>query len=274
MNKIPFFKMTGCGNDFIIIDNRTGIWNHLKTPSFVKAVCRRNVSVGADGLIFVDDSDRHDFSWRFFNSDGSEAEMCGNGGRCAARFAFLNGIAGSNMSFETVAGVIRAEVDGSTVKIQLPEPMNQEMDIKIDLDGRYFTVHSINTGVPHAVLFVEDIENIEVKQIGSKIRFHKRFQPAGTNVNFVSQIKKNMLNIRTYERGVEDETLACGTGSVAAALVAISMGKAVSPVDIMTRGGEALKVFAGQSCPPFKEVYLAGGARVLCKGEIWEEAFM
>ncbi len=273
MKRIPFFKMSGSGNDFIIIDNRAGNWDHLKTPEFVRTVCMRSISVGADGMIFIEGSDRSDFSWRFFNSDGSEAEMCGNGGRCAARFSVLNRIAGSNLSFETIAGIIRAEVKDEHVKIQLPEPKNQEMNIELDTDGQSFNLHSINTGVPHVVIFVEDIENTDVKSLGAKIRFHPHFQPAGTNVNFVSQEKKNVLNIRTYERGVEDETFACGTGSVAAALIAVSMGKASSPVHVRTKGGEVLKVFTSRKLPPFKDVCLEGGARVVCQGEIWEEAY-
>jgi len=274
MQKIPFFKMSGSGNDFIIIDNRTGVWDHVKTPEFVRAVCKRRISVGSDGLIFIENSDRCDFSWRFFNSDGSEAEMCGNGGRCAACFAVLNGIAVSKLSFETIAGVIHADVEGSQVKIQLPEPKNMEMDSNFVIDGKSLVLHSINTGVPHVVLFVEDIDSVQVKDLGAKIRFHQRFQPAGTNVNFVSQVKDNMLNIRTYERGVEDETFACGTGSVAAALVSLSMGKTVSPVQVRTRSGEVLKVHARKPSPPFKDVYLEGGVRVVCQGEIWEEAYV
>lgn len=264
--------MSGSGNDFIIIDNRDLKWDHIKTPEFVRAVCRRKLSVGADGLIFIEDSNECDFSWRFFNSDGTEAEMCGNGGRCAARFAVLNNIAGSSLSFETIAGIIRAEVEGSHVKIQLPDPQMPEMEIKININDNPVVVHSINTGVPHAVIFVDDIENVNVKEMGSQIRFHPRFQPAGTNINFVSHINQNMIDIRTYERGVEAETYACGTGSVAGALIAILMGRAVSPVEVKTRGGERLEVHTSCSAPPFRDVYLTGNTTVVCRGEIWGEA--
>ena len=273
MEKIPFFKMSGSGNDFIIIDNRDGTWNHLKTPGFVRSVCRRKVSVGADGLIFIEGSEKTDFLWRFFNSDGSQAEMCGNGGRCAARFAVLKGIGENKLSFETIAGVIHAEVSGAVVKIQLPRPKNLELNIRLDVDGAPLVLQSINTGVPHVVLFSDDLENVAVKELGARLRFHQRFQPAGTNVNFVSQRNPDMLYIRTYERGVEDETLACGTGSVAAALVAIATGKAASPVQVKTRSGEILKVYASDTSPPFNEVYLEGGANIIYSGEIWDEAY-
>ena len=265
--------MSGSGNDFIIIDNRAGTWNHVVTSAFVRAVCRRKISVGADGLIFIERSDTVDFLWRFFNADGSPAEMCGNGGRCAARFAVLNGIGGNTLSFETIAGVVHAEVSGAVVKIQLPAPKNLELNIRLEVDGTALVLHSINTGVPHIVLFVDDLETARVKELGERLRFHGRFQPAGTNVNFVSQSSADMLHIRTYERGVEDETLACGTGSVAAALVAIAMGKAASPVQVMTRSGEILKVHAPDMSPPFHEVYLEGGAKVIYSGEIWDEAY-
>jgi diaminopimelate epimerase len=273
MKKIPFFKMSGSGNDFIIIDNRNGRWDSVKTPQFVRSVCLRKISVGADGLIFIENSAGNDFAWRFFNSDGSEAEMCGNGGRCAARFAVLNRFAGPKLSFETMAGIIHAEVEGTHVKIYLPQPEDLESDIGLEIDDRKLVLHSINTGVPHVVQFVEDVDRVLVKDLGGKIRFHQRFQPAGTNVNFVSQKDGNMLYIRTYERGVEDETLACGTGALAAALIAIAKGKAVSPVPVKTRSSEVLKVYTSETSPPFKNVCLEGGTRVVCEGEITEEAY-
>ncbi len=273
MLKIPFYKMSGSGNDFIIIDNREGLYDGLKTSEFAAAVCRRSISIGADGLIFIENSDGSDFVWHFYNSDGSAAEMCGNGARCAARFAVLNGIAGNSMAFETVAGIITAEVNGSTVKICLPEPGEMKTGIKLSVDDDNISLCSINTGVPHAIIFVDDVESVKVKELGRQIRFHEYFQPAGTNVNFISIDSNNAVNIRTYERGVEDETYACGTGSVAAALIAVAMGKASSPVKVKTRSSEILNVYVNEILPPFKEVYLEGGARVVCEGEIWDEAY-
>jgi diaminopimelate epimerase len=273
MKKIPFYKMSGCGNDFIIIDNRSGAWDGMKNPGFVKAVCREKLSVGADGLMFIEKSDAADFKWQFFNSDGSRAEMCGNGARCAARFAVLNGIADTTLSFETIAGIIHAEVHGAVVKTQLSRPRDLQLGQSVEVDGTAITVHSINTGVPHAVLFVDDPAGVPIKELGSKIRFHEHFQPAGTNVNFISIGNDGSIVIRTYERGVEDETLACGTGSVAAALVCIAMGRAASPVLVRTRGGDLLKVYAEPSQPPFSEAYLEGGASLIYTGEICPEAY-
>ena len=273
MKNIPFYKMSGCGNDFILIDNRSGRWSEFEAPAFVKAVCREKLSVGADGLIFIEKSDNADFKWQFFNSDGSRAEMCGNGARCAARFAVLNGITGTTLSFETIAGIIHAEVHNSIVKTQLSRPRDLQLGQSIEVDGTAITVHSINTGVPHAVLFVDDPAGVPIKELGSKIRFHEHFQPAGTNVNFISIGNDGSIVIRTYERGVEDETLACGTGSVAAALVCIAMGRAASPVLVRTRGGDLLKVYAEPSQPPFSEAYLEGGASLIYTGEICPEAY-
>ena len=159
------------------------------------------------------------------------------------------------------------------MKIQLPSPENLALDTRIEIHGRTLALHSINTGVPHAVIYVDDLDSVAVKETGSKIRFHPQFQPAGTNVNFISHEKDNVINIRTYERGVEDETFACGTGSVAAALVSIAREKAESPVRVMTRSGEVLNVYAAEKEPPFKNVYLEGGAKVVCEGNILEEAY-
>lgn len=271
--KIPFYKMSGSGNDFILIDNREGMYDDFKTPAFVSAVCARSVSIGADGLIFIENSDACDYKWCFYNSDGSDAEMCGNGARCAARFAVLNKIAGETHSFETTAGMISAEVRGAVVKIRLSEPGALETGMSLSVDETSVNLSSINTGVPHVIVPVADIENVPVQTLGRKIRFHLAFQPAGTNVNFIALDKEGVVHIRTYERGVEDETLACGTGAVAAALAAVATGKAVSPVRVRTRSSEMLTVYVEDTQPPFKTVFLEGGARVVYAGEIWEEAY-
>ncbi|MCX7981480.1 MAG: diaminopimelate epimerase [Syntrophales bacterium] len=274
---IEFFKMSGSGNDFILIDNRDGmVERNLAGRSlveFVKAVCAPHVSLGADGVILIETSDRADFSWRFFNSDGSEAEMCGNGGRCAARFAFLKGIAKAEMTFETKAGIIDAEVRDSQVKIRLPDPSGMRLSVTIPLGKDYFQGHFINTGVPHTVIFSEDLSCCDVKGWGREIRHHELFSPAGTNVDFVKIVDDHHLEIRTYERGVEGETLACGTGSVAAALLSGAMGKTCSPVEVKVASGEVLKVFFELADDRFQSVYLEGMARVICAGELWEEAY-
>ncbi len=217
MTKIPFVKMSGSGNDFILIDNREKTLDADRLGDFVPRVCTRKVSVGADGLVLIEPSNRVDFRWRFFNSDGSVAEMCGNAGRCAARFAVLKGIAAERLSFETLAGIIEAEVHGKQVKLQMVQPFGMELGLGIRMDGQEHLLHLINTGVPHAVEIVKEARGVDVRDLGRKIRFHPRFQPAGTNANFLQPIDRSPLKVRTYERGVEDETLACGTGAVAGA---------------------------------------------------------
>jgi diaminopimelate epimerase len=273
MHEIPFVKMNGTGNDFILVNNMSGAYDLVKQPSFVTAVCARKLSVGADGLICLEPSEKADFAWRFFNADGSEAEMCGNGARCAARFAVENTIAGPDLSFETLAGVIQAQVTGSQVRVRLTPPGELETGIRLVIEGSEVVLHSLNTGVPHAVLFVDDCENTPVETLGRAIRYHERFAPQGTNVNFVSCGQDNILHIRTYERGVEGETFACGTGSVAAALVAAALGKVSLPVVLQTRSGEQLRVDADSACPPFGQVFLEGGTRKVCEGMLCAEAW-
>ncbi len=269
-----FFKMSGSGNDFILVDNRGGALAEIKDiPAFVQAVCRRKVSVGADGVILVESSERADFRWRFFNADGSEVEMCGNGGRCVARFAFLQGIAGERMSFETAAGIIDAEVRGDVVKLRLTEPSALQADRAIPIQDEMLTVDSLNTGVPHVVAFVTDLDAFDVFRYGRALRYSEAFAPAGTNANFVTVTGPHSLSVRTYERGVEDETLACGTGSVASALAAAARGEVTSPVEVTVRSGEILKIHFDKIDGAFRNVYLEGRVRVVYEGRLWEEAW-
>ncbi|HOJ51129.1 MAG TPA: diaminopimelate epimerase [Syntrophales bacterium] len=274
---IEFFKMSGSGNDFILIDNREQILEkHLTGISlvdFVRAVCRPHISLGADGVILIEGSKQADFSWRFFNSDGSEAEMCGNGGRCAARFAFIKGIARAQMSFETLAGIIDAYVHEAWVKIRMPDPADMRLSMSIPLGEKVLVGHFINTGVPHTVIFFEDLASCDVKGWGQAVRYHELFSPAGTNVNFVKIVDSHHLMIRTYERGVEGETLACGTGSVAAALLSGAVGKTSSPVEVKVASGEVLRVYFEKKGDEFAPVYLEGATRVICTGHLWEEAY-
>jgi diaminopimelate epimerase len=269
---LTFYKMSGSGNDFILVDNRAAIVDQENLGHFVASICRRKLSVGADGVILLETSEQADFKWRFFNADGGEAEMCGNGGRCAARLAYLKGIAGPRLSFETKSGVIRAEVTGGRVKLEMPESTTPDLDYPLKAEEEVFTVSSITVGVPHVVIWVTDLEASPVFRIGQAIRFHQRYAPAGTNVNFVEQVDDGTLAIRTYERGVEDETLACGTGSVATALIAATKGMAASPAVLHTRGGEALKVYFERSGDDFRNVFLEGDARVIYEGRLWKEA--
>jgi diaminopimelate epimerase len=274
MTPIPFFKMSGSGNDFIIIDNREAIVPEGRLHQLVVGACRRKMSVGADGLMLIENTTDVDFKWRFFNADGSLPDMCGNGARCAARFAFLNGIAGKQMAFETLAGIIEAEVGERTVRIRMTDPYGLTIGHPLALEGKTIPVGSVNTGVPHVVMMVTDIEAVDAVATGRKIRYHQDFSPEGTNVNFVSRSAEGEIFIRTYERGVEEETLACGTGNVAAALVLAVEQDLASPVTLTTRSGGQLTVHFKRSGDSFSDVFLEGDARVIYRGELWEEAWL
>ncbi|MEN8188849.1 MAG: diaminopimelate epimerase [Thermodesulfobacteriota bacterium] len=271
---ISFTKMSGTGNDFIIIDHRTPCIAEEEQSAFAAKVCRRMFSVGGDGLILIEDSVDADFSWRFYNGDGSVAEMCGNGARCAARFAYLNGIAGKKMSFETIAGIIEAEImDDESVSLLMTDPFDFNGALEVELAGKERMISFVNTGVPHAVCFVDPAEDVEVKKWGRTIRFHDHFQPAGTNANFIQPLGENHISVRTYERGVEDETMACGTGAVAGALWAAITGIAVSPVAVTTSGGDRLTIsFDLLDGPAAVNVHLQGPALVIYQGELGREA--
>ena len=273
MEPITFFKMSGSGNDFIIVDNRREVVENSGLSDFINRICRRKMSVGADGFILIEPSDKADFKWRFFNSDGSNAEMCGNGARCAARFAYVNGISGKNLSFETEAGVVSAEVKEDRAKVKMPDPGELRLAYNIDLKNGPVKVSSVNTGVPHVVVMNETINDINVYNLGREIRFHETFAPAGTNVNFICLQKQGQLAIRTYERGVENETLACGTGSIAAALVTSSETNWQSPINLITRSGESLTIYFTKDGDTFKNVYLEGDARIIYSAQLGEDAW-
>ncbi len=270
---ISFTKMESGGNDFIIIDNRKKILPGSLSRLAVN-LCRRRSAIGADGLILLDKAKKADYRMRIFNPDGSEPEMCGNGARCLARFAFIKGIGSAEAVMETKAGNVEAQVRGRKVKARLGNPSNINLNFKISLKtGVSQKVNFINTGVPHAVVFVSSLNKVDVENLGRAIRYHKRFAPSGANVNFVALQGRNSINIRTYERGVEDETLACGTGAVAAALISGSQGKVSSPVKVHTQGGETLKVEyviekdkSGRE--KFKGVWLEGDVRVVYEGQV------
>jgi diaminopimelate epimerase len=280
--RIHFYKMTGTGNDFILIDNRTRIIDADHCRDFVRRACRHKVSVGADGMILIENDPEADFRWRFFNADGSEAEMCGNGARCAARFAYLTGIVDKpGMTFRTLAGIISAELLDMKVKVQMPLPHSLCLDIDLDAEGRSFHLDSLNSGVPHAVCLLKDeneLEGTDVRRWGNPLRHHLHFQPAGTNVNFVCIDDAHHIRVRTYERGVEGETLACGTGSIASVLVAAARNLVESPVEAKVRSGEVLNVYfkkSGEASTPgdirFEDVYLEGEARVAYEADLWHE---
>ena len=261
--------MHGGGNDFVLIDHRQRFIPEAEQPQFARRVCHRQLGAGADGLILIEASPTADFRWRFYNADGSEPEMCGNGGRCAARFAVLNGIAPAELSFETLAGTIKAEVKSRRVKLLMAGVGDVRLGQEIPLKETTLVGHFLQVGVPHVAVPVADLEAAPVTGWGRAVRFHPLFAPAGTNVNFIRVEGPQALRIRTYERGVEDETLACGTGAVASALIAARLGQVVSPVTVHTRGGEALIVYFTPQGETFSEVYLEGEALVTYQGELW-----
>ena len=270
---IDFYKMSGSGNDFILVDNRAKLIEAALAPELARNLCRRKVSVGADGLILIENDDEVDFRWNFFNADGSTAEMCGNGGRCVARLANILGICGPSLSFRTLAGIIRAEVSGSRVKLQMTEPRDLRLDLELDVNGQRFNTHFVNTGVPHTVFILDGPETLAQQEVvgeGRKVRYHSQFAPAGTNVNFIAVLGEQALAIRTYERGVEDETLACGTGATAVALVGAAKGMVRPPVDVHMKSGETLTIYFDSDKLLPEEVYLEGETTVIYQGRLWE----
>lgn len=279
---ISFTKMSGTGNDFIVIDHRRPFIAEEMQSDFARRICRRKFSAGADGLILIENSETADFQWQFYNGDGSRAEMCGNGARCAARFAYANNIAPASMRFQTAAGEIEAQVldqSGATVKIRLTAPEDLKLQIPLAVDGAEQVLHFINTGVPHTVLLVGDASEVPVAEWGRTIRFHEMFQPAGTNANFVQVHDTGSLKVRTYERGVEDETMACGTGAVASALIAAMLDRATPPVSVITSGGEQLTIHFSVTGEPGSRqldlaagIFLEGPAHVIYEGQLNADA--
>jgi len=273
---VPFYKMQGCGNDFVVIDNRTAKVDPSVMDMWAQKLCARAFGVYADGVFFLDEADQPglDYRWHFYNSDGSRAEMCGNASRCAGKLAHAIGLAPAVHTFGTDAGPIRAEVlldgpDAGRVKVQLTPPKGTETNIKLDgvLDsGEPLTVHFADTGVPHVVVFVDDVASLDIMNLGPKIRYHAHFAPAGTNVNFAQVKDENTMLLRTYERGVEAETYACGTGAAATQLLANTLGLTESRADLTTTGGEVLTIFLEGG-----NVFLQGAAELTFKGEVYLE---
>jgi len=267
---LEFLKMSGAGNDFILLDNRNA--RIVLTPEQVAKLCHRQFGIGADGLMLLVPSltGKADWAWRFYNSDGSDAAMCGNGARCFARYIQrTTGWTRPTVTFETAAGVITAEFQGERVTINLTAPHDLRLSEKVATQAGVLEVSSINTGVPHAVVFVEDADKAMVQPLGSELRWHEHFKPRGTNVNFVQVIGPNQLRVRTYERGVEGETLACGTGVTASALVASRLHGFSSPIRIQVQSGDELSVsFQADGHGGFNDVRLGGPATFVFEGRI------
>ncbi len=267
MRTLNFTKMVGAGNDFILVDNRLGVLKK-DAAKVARHLSNRKHSIGADGLILLEKSKKANIRMRIFNPDGSEAEMCGNGVRCIAKFVAERKITASKLSIETVAGIIRAEVRGDIVKARLMDPKGLRLNLAIQVQGKNENVNFVDTGVPHAVKILNSVHNLAVNPLGRAIRTHKHFAPRGTNVDFISVKRGNAIEIRTYERGVEDETLSCGTGSTAGAIVAAALKGLKSPVSVHTRSGEVLKIYFSKKGSTFSDVYLEGRVRESFQGRV------
>lgn len=257
--KISFTKMHGAGNDFLVIDDRS-LEFPLDDKAFIQRITSRRTGIGSDGILLLQPSETAHFRMRFINPDGGEQDMCGNGARCIARFAFDLSVAGEQMEIETAAGPVRAEMDGELVRLDLTDPKDLRLDVPSGLD---WTVDFVHTGVPHAVAWVDDVHSIEISVYGPRLRFHELFQPSGTNANFAQVEADGALSLRTYERGVEAETLACGTGAAAAAVLAAARGRVKLPVTVHCVGGHDLIINRVRGMTT-----LLGGAERVFDGEM------
>jgi len=260
--------MNGAGNDFILADNRTKAMK--LTREQIVRLCDRHRGIGADGIILLVpcESGKADWAWQFYNSDGSSGEMCGNGARCFARFVQKLTGASSKLTFETIAGVITATFHGERVTVNLTRPENLRLNESVALSSGNQTIHSLNTGVPHAVIFVPDADQAMVSEWGPEIRRHTHFGPRGTNVNFVQVTGPNQIRVRTFERGVEGETLACGTGVSASALISSKIHHFTSPVRVRVQGGDDLEVSFREVNGSFDDVKLTGPADLAFQGTV------
>jgi len=264
---LRFTKMNGAGNDFVLLDNRAG--NLALSRAQIARLCDRHRGVGADGVLILEPATNGaDFRMRYYNADGGEAEMCGNGARCFARFA--NRAAGplEEVFFETPAGVIGAELQGELVTLQMSQPNDLRLRLDVAIDCENLRAHYVDSGVPHVVVPVAKIAEVDVRSLGAALRHHPIFAPRGANANFSERRGPQSIAIRTYERGVEDETLACGTGVVASAIIFAATENVAGPIDVLVRGGDTLQVNFTREGDDFANVTLTGPADFVFDGEI------
>lgn len=271
---IPFVKMHGSGNDFVAIRVPQPGLNGVDLPEFTRRLCRKGTGLGADGVILVGPSAVADFRWRYINADGSDGDMCGNGAMVGARFAVDHGIAPEECSFETASGIVRAQVDGSHVSLQM-------VDAKLLDEALHFpSLHGVEfdhfmIGVPHVVGVVEDADAIEdLDSVGRAIRNDDQLHPAGANVNLIHRFDDHTIRMRTYERGVEAETLACGTGAICSTIAAHRRGLIDQPVTVRVSSGMNLTVTWREEGHAFTNIRLSGTTRVVARGEIDPEAVL
>ena len=276
MRAVPFTKMSGVGNDFIVVDNRAGILNELDVNEFAHRVCTRRISLGGDELLVIEPpASGGDFSMRTLNPDGTEVRMCGNASRCVARYAYTHGIAGARMTIDTLGGPVYAYIEGDAVRVKLQLTSRPELDHALMADGNKYIAHTVEvSGAPHAVVYLDDVAHAPgelIRRLGAAICHHADF-PQGLNVNFAQVKDQHTLWQRTFERGVEDETLACGTGAVAASVISALRGLMDSPVRIDVLGGELSVSFERQG-DAFAELFLGGGVRFVAEGTLHSEAW-
>lgn len=269
--KISFSKLSGSGNDFILIDNRSGTFSQT-AGELAKRICARRYSVGADGLILVQNSERASIRVRYFNPDGSEFDTCGNGGRCAVRFAYLSGICDSKITVETNIGILEAEVVGDSVKLRFVGPGEVRLNQKLTVDGTEISGDYVKLGDPHFVVSPREFPTTSIVPLARKIRNHETFAPAGANVHFIHIVSRQKLRIRTYEKGVEDETLACGSGCISASITTFLQKQTDPPITFEPYSGIPVKVHF-QTGRDFQDLYLEGDARLIYRGELSSEAW-
>jgi diaminopimelate epimerase len=271
VSSLTFTKASGAGNDFVIIDNMGGKVS-LRAAALAPALCDRHFGIGADGLLVLEESSRADFLMQYYNADGSYGGMCGNGGRCAARYLFLKGLVPAAHRFEALDHIYEAWVEENTVRLHMKDPVDLRAGLRLEIPEGTFTGTFLNTGAPHLVVFVQDIDRLNLRSIGPALRNYPSFGAAGTNVNFVSVRAPQGIALRTYERGVEAETLACGTGSIAAAVVSCLEKGIKPPVRIAVRSGEELLVSMKQEGGRPTGIMLEGSARMVFTGECLYDA--
>lgn len=268
---LAFAKMAGGGNDFVVIDNRAG--RVTNAEEFARRVCTPHLSIGADGLILIDRSERANARMIYYNADGSRADFCANGTRCAARFALFAGMAQLKMTIETDAGIMRAEIDDrGLVTLAVAAPANVRLDRSLRVGDRAIQGVSLTVGVPHFVIFLRDeLWSADIVPVGRAIRNHPDLQPQGANVNFVVIRGPQSIEVRTYERGVEAETLSCGSGVVSSVSAAALFDKVQSPVKVLTRSGITFEVTFKREGNEIRDVLLKGDARVVYRGSMTSE---